>query len=134
VLQLKDLLVQVVGEKVTQRDKNILEEMEGARRGRAWFAGHGGAVPIQGPHYSILVQYVKDYYKWFVCWEIARRHASSRSKTSEREEAHSGPAPQQRIERKDFRRDCDRQRKKSYLEFGSWWKFLRGDGEGNGNN
>jgi len=55
VLQLKDLLGRCVGERVTDLDEKILEELEGLRGGGAWFAGHGSIVPTQGNHYTILV-------------------------------------------------------------------------------
>jgi len=55
VLQLKNLRGCDVGERVTDRDGEILEELEGLRGGGAWFAGHGSIVPTQGNHYTILV-------------------------------------------------------------------------------
>jgi hypothetical protein len=45
-------------------DARILNGLEGPRGGRAWFARHGGVVPTQ-QQYSILVQYVKNYFKCF---------------------------------------------------------------------
>jgi hypothetical protein len=72
VLHLKGLQGQTVGEKVTGRDVMILKELEGPRGGRAWFAGHGRIVPTQLNHYSILIPYVNDYFKWFGCCGIAR--------------------------------------------------------------
>ncbi len=45
MLQLKDLQGPTVGEKVTARDGKFLEELEGRRGGRAWFAGHERMVP-----------------------------------------------------------------------------------------
>ena len=75
----------------------LLGELEGACGGRPWFAGHsvfptgpesgtptrsgsarprragGGSVPNQQHHYSILVQFVNDYFKSFVCSGMALR-------------------------------------------------------------
>ena len=39
MLPLKDLRVRIVGEKVADADKEILEGLEGLPGGRAWFAG-----------------------------------------------------------------------------------------------
>jgi hypothetical protein len=46
-LQLKDLRGRTVGEKVTDRDGKILEELEGPLGEDAWFAGHRRTVPNQ---------------------------------------------------------------------------------------
>jgi hypothetical protein len=63
VLQLNDLQWRIVGEKVSERDRKILEELEGLLGGRAWFAGHrplpglwrpgGGIVRLTKPLYHI---------------------------------------------------------------------------------
>jgi hypothetical protein len=61
VLQLKDLRGGSVGERVTDWDRKILEELEGLRGGRAWFAGREGIVPNQQNHYSTSVQFINSY-------------------------------------------------------------------------
>jgi hypothetical protein len=71
VLHLKHLRGRGVGEKVTGCDGKILKELEGPRGGGAWFARHGGIVPIQGNYYSILVPYINGYFKCFGCCGIA---------------------------------------------------------------
>jgi hypothetical protein len=49
---------------------------------------HEKKVPIEQNHYSILVTYVKDYYKWFVCRGIGKRvpkwHRGLRKKSKTR--------------------------------------------------
>jgi len=49
----------------------ILRELEGPRSGRAWNAGPGRTFPANRRHYSILLSYVKDYFKWFGLCGIA---------------------------------------------------------------
>jgi hypothetical protein len=49
----------------------VLRELEGPRGGRAWYAEPGKIVPTYRSHYSILVSYVKDYFKWFGLCGIA---------------------------------------------------------------
>ena len=59
----------------------ILDELEGPLGGgvpvlkpgckrRTWFAGHGTVVPKYLAYYSIVVQYVNNYFKWFGLWRI----------------------------------------------------------------
>jgi len=83
VLPLKDLRGRSVGKKVTGWGLKILRDLEGLLGGRAWFAGHfpfrqGRDLRSPGcggrkdradyrDDYSILVQLVKDYFKWFGC-------------------------------------------------------------------
>jgi hypothetical protein len=60
-----DLRKQGVDEKVTVRDGKILVELEGPLGGRALFVGHREIVRTQLNNYSILVPYVKNYFKCF---------------------------------------------------------------------
>jgi len=80
VLPLKDLWGRAVGEKVTGWGGEILKELGGLPGGRAWFAGTllrqgcGGQAESGAEYnnnYCILVQLVKDYFKWFGWREIA---------------------------------------------------------------
>jgi hypothetical protein len=74
VLPLKDLWGPSVGEKVTIEDGKISMGLEGLPVGRAWVAGTllrqgWGEQAESGADYTnsycILVQLVKDYFKWF---------------------------------------------------------------------
>ena len=60
-----------VGKKVTGWNLRILRELEGPPGGRAWCAEPGKIVPTYRMHYSMLVPYVKDYFKWFGLCGIA---------------------------------------------------------------
>ena len=44
----------------------ILKQLERPHGGRAWYAESGKIVPTQPSNYSILVLYVKDYFKFKV--------------------------------------------------------------------
>jgi hypothetical protein len=92
-LHLKELRGSTVGEKVTLWDGKVLEELpfvaQGKQglsgpsklwvNGRAWETRHPPAAGKRRSsaeyidNYGILVQLVKDYFKWFGCLGIALR-------------------------------------------------------------
>jgi len=92
VLPLKELGERTVGERVTGWDGKLLKGLEGlpggrvpqmrpgcpanptgmrrTQRKRTLRAGAQKSYPTKQTYYSILVQLVKYYFKWCVCWEI----------------------------------------------------------------
>jgi len=70
-LETKGLRAKGVGKKVTRWNLRILRELEGPPGGRAWCAEPGRIEPAYRRHYSILVSYVKDYFKCFELCGIA---------------------------------------------------------------
>ncbi len=62
--------------RVAECGAKILKGLEGPRGGRAWLAGRGKILPTLTKDYSILVPFVNDYFKCFVCYRIAERVSS----------------------------------------------------------
>jgi hypothetical protein len=58
VLRLKELWAQCYYKKVTGVGLKVLEKLEGLPRGRAWLTAN--CADLQS-HYSLLINYVKDY-------------------------------------------------------------------------